>query len=54
MPERMTALLAGALAGLLVTVLVTLVWPHGKLRWARPLVGAGLGVGVAYLVIQLM
>lgn len=54
MPENLTALLTGALAGLLVTVVVTLVWPNGKLRWARPLVAAGLGFGAAYLIMTYM
>lgn len=54
MPENLTALLTGALAGLLVTVIVTLVWPSGRLRWARPLVAAALGFGVAYLVMTYM
>jgi hypothetical protein len=49
-----TGIIAGALTGLLVTVIVTMVWPHGKLRWARPLAAASLGFGVAYLLMRLI
>ncbi|HWI53830.1 MAG TPA: hypothetical protein VNT01_16960 [Symbiobacteriaceae bacterium] len=47
-------IIVGALAGLVVTVVVTMLWPHGKARWARSLVAAGLGVGVAYLLMRLI
>lgn len=47
-------IIVGALAGLLVTIIVTMLWPHGKLRWARSLVAAGLGVGVAYVLMRLI
>ena len=50
----MVNIVVGALAGLVATVLVTLIWPHGKLRWARPLVSALVGVGAAYAVITYM
>jgi hypothetical protein len=50
----LTGIIAGALAGLMVTVIVTMVWPHGKLRWARPLAAAGLGFGVALLLMRLI
>jgi hypothetical protein len=48
------SLAMGALAGLLVTVVVTLVWPKNKLRWLRPLLSAGLGFAVAYLIMQMV
>ncbi len=48
-----TSMIIGALAGLVVTTAITLVWPKDRLRWARPLVSAGLGVAVAYLVMVL-
>lgn len=47
-----TGLIIGILAGLLITVVVTAVWPKGKLRWARPLLSAGLGFLAAYLIIR--
>lgn len=47
-----TGIIAGALAGLMVTVIVTYLWPHGKARWARSVVAAGLGVGIAYLLMR--
>lgn len=50
----LTGIIAGVMVGLLVTMMVTYLWPHGKLRWARPLVSAGLGFGVAYLLMVLI
>jgi hypothetical protein len=47
------SMLVGALAGLGVTVLVTLLWPKDRFRLLRPLVAAGLGIGVTYLVLIL-
>lgn len=44
-------LVVGILAGFLVTVIVTLLWPKGGARWLRPLAAAGLGILVAYLVL---
>jgi multisubunit Na+/H+ antiporter MnhB subunit len=48
----LTGLIVGALAGLLVTMLLTVLWPKGKLRLLRPVVSAGLGALVAYLIIR--
>jgi hypothetical protein len=50
----LTGIIVGVLTGLLVTVLVTMLWPQGKLRWARPLLSAGLGFGVALLLMKLI
>ncbi len=47
-------LLLGILVGLAVTALAAYLWPPGKLRLLRPLVSAGIGVGVAYLVMTLI
>jgi len=47
-------LVVGTLAGLGVTALIAYLWPNGKLRFLRPLVSAGLGVGVAFLVMILI
>lgn len=49
-----TGIIVGALAGLMVTAIATMLWPHGKLRWARPLASAALGFGVAYLLMRLI
>jgi len=49
-----TALILGALAGLLVTIIVTLAWPKNKARLARPLVAPLLGVLVAYMLMRLV
>lgn len=46
-----TGIIAGALGGLLVTVLVTMLWPKKTLRFLRPIAAAGLGVGAAYLLM---
>lgn len=48
-----TGLIIGLLAGLLVTAGVTMAWPK-KSRWAGPLVGPILGVGVALLLMWLI
>lgn len=50
----LVGIIVGALAGLVVTVVVTMLWPHGFARWARSLVAAGLGVGVAYGLMVLI
>jgi hypothetical protein len=51
MDPKVTEMLAGALAGLLFTVLITYLWPHNKLRWLRPLASAGVGALVAWGLI---
>lgn len=48
----LVGIIAGALAGLVVTVIVTMLWPKGVARWARSFMAAGLGVGVAYLLMR--
>ncbi|HWI61888.1 MAG TPA: hypothetical protein VNT75_08630 [Symbiobacteriaceae bacterium] len=50
----LVGIIVGALAGLVVTVAVTMLWPRGVARWARSLVAAGLGVGVAYVLMLLI
>lgn len=47
-------MIVGALAGLVITVIVTMLWPRTKLRWLRPLAAPGLGLLVAYLIMQNM
>jgi fructose-specific phosphotransferase system IIC component len=44
-------IIVGALAGLLLTVVVTILWPHGKAGALKVFVGPLLGVLVAYFVI---
>jgi hypothetical protein len=48
-----TGIIVGAVAGLAVTAVVTALLPR-KMAGARPLVGALLGVGVAYLLMRLI
>lgn len=45
------SIIVGAVAGLVVTVLVTYLWPKGKNRHLGALVGALLGFGLAYLIM---
>jgi hypothetical protein len=45
------SIIVGALAGLIVTVLVTYLWPKGKNRHLGAITGALLGFGLAYLVM---
>lgn len=45
------SIIVGALAGLVVTVLVTYLWPRGKNRHLGAIVGALLGFAIAYLVM---
>lgn len=47
-----TGIIVGALAGLVVTAIVTMVWPKAKLRWLRPLAAPLLGVIVAYVLMR--
>jgi fructose-specific phosphotransferase system IIC component len=47
-------IIAGALTGLLVTILVTTLWPRGRLRWVRPIIAPLLGAGIALLVMYLI
>jgi len=47
-------IIVGTLVGLVVTVVVTMLWPRARFRWARSLVAAGLGFGVAYLLMRLI
>lgn len=54
MQFSLTGILVGALAGLVVTAVVTMIWPKEKLRWLRPLVAPGLGVLVAYMLMRLV
>jgi fructose-specific phosphotransferase system IIC component len=50
----LASILVGALAGLLFTVVMTILWPKGKLRALKVFVGPVLGVLVAYLVMTLV
>lgn len=52
MEVSVVGMVVGAAAGLVTTVVITLLWPHSKLRWARPLVAATAGFGVAYALIR--
>lgn len=45
------SIIVGALAGLVVTLLVTYLWPAGKNRHLGAVTGALLGFGIAYLVM---
>lgn len=54
MTYSITGLLIGFLAGAVVTAVVAFVWPRDKLRWARPLVAAGFGAGVAFMLMRLV
>ncbi|HYF92767.1 MAG TPA: hypothetical protein VD969_11040 [Symbiobacteriaceae bacterium] len=49
-----TGIIVGVLVGLIVTVVVTLLWPRNFARFARPIVSAGLGFGVAYLLMRMI
>lgn len=44
-------LIFGLIAGLLVTVVMTMMWPRDKARFLRPLVTPIVGVAVALLAI---
>lgn len=45
------SIIVGALAGLIVTVLITYLWPQGKNRHLGAVTGALVGFAVAYLVM---
>lgn len=45
------SIIVGALAGLVVTVLITYLWPQGKNRHLGAIVGAVVGFAIAYLVM---
>ena len=47
-------IIVGAIVGLVVTVGVTLLWPKGFARFLRPIAAAGLGVGVAYVLMRVI
>lgn len=44
-------LIFGILGGLLVTVLMTMMWPRDKARILRPLIPPIVGVGIALLAM---
>lgn len=44
-------LVFGILGGLLVTVIMTMVWPKNKARFLRPLVTPIVGVAIALLAM---
>lgn len=44
-------LIFGLVAGLLVTVVMTMMWPRDKARFLRPLITPIVGVAVALLAI---
>lgn len=46
------SIIVGALAGLMVTVLITYLWPRGKNRHLGAITGALVGFAVAYLVMS--
>lgn len=54
MQFSLTGMIVGALAGLVVTAVATMVWPKDKLRWLRPLAAPGLGLLVAYMLMRLV
>ncbi len=45
------SIIAGALAGLVVTVLVMYLWPRGRNRHVGALVAALLGFGAALVIM---
>lgn len=45
------SIIVGALAGLVVTVLVAYLWPKGKNRHLGAVVGALLGFALAFLIM---
>jgi cobalamin synthase len=45
------SILVGALAGLVVTVAITFLWPRRLNRHLGAVTGAVIGFGVAYLVM---
>ncbi|HLO04091.1 MAG TPA: hypothetical protein VK191_13355 [Symbiobacteriaceae bacterium] len=51
MPYTTLGLIFGILGGLLVTVVMTMVWPKDKARFLRPLVTPIVGVAVALLAM---
>ncbi|MGE5673287.1 MAG: hypothetical protein ACM3XM_05320 [Mycobacterium leprae] len=47
-------MLIGAIGGLVATVLLVLVWPRNRMKWARPLLPPVVGVLVAYLLMRFL
>lgn len=54
MELSLTGIILGSIAGLVVTTVVTMIWPKNSLRLLRPLAAAVLGVAAAYLIMRLV
>jgi hypothetical protein len=51
---RTQSVLMGAIGGLLATVLLVLLWPRNRMKWARPLLPPVAGVIVAYILMRIL
>lgn len=48
---NVVGIIIGALAGGVLTAMITVMWPKGKLRWLRPFAAAGIGLAAAYFIM---